>query len=262
MKTGVYKITNQANDKMYVGSAIDLMNRWYKHKSQLNKNKHHSIKLQRAWNKYGVDNFKFEIIEECDKEKLIEIEQYYIDLYDSYCNGYNSNPTARNMLGFKHSEESKIKMSESAKGKQLSDETKERLRSMNIGRKRSKEFRLKISKTHKGRKNTDETKKKMSESFKGRKLSTETRNKISKANKGKVRSDASIINMRLAQSGRNNPAYSPTPILQYDLNDNFIKEWKDLVSLKEAGFINTSNISAVCRGNGKSIFGFKWKFKS
>ena len=83
MKTGVYKITNQANDKMYVGSAIDLMNRWYKHKSQLNKNKHHSIKLQRAWNKYGVDNFKFEIIEECDKEKLIEIEQYYIDLYDS-----------------------------------------------------------------------------------------------------------------------------------------------------------------------------------
>ena len=78
--TGIYKIKNIVNNKVYIGSAVNLYIRWHNHKSQLNKKKHHSIKLQRAWNKHNELSFVFEIIEECEKEKLIEREQYYIDL--------------------------------------------------------------------------------------------------------------------------------------------------------------------------------------
>ena len=69
----IYKITNIINNKIYIGSAIDTYNRFSKHKSQLNKNKHHNSYLQNSWNKYGEQNFKFEIIEYItDKNKLIE----------------------------------------------------------------------------------------------------------------------------------------------------------------------------------------------
>lgn len=106
--TGIYKITNIFNGKVYVGSALDVFNvRIPKHKRDLINLKHHSIKLQRSYDKYGIDNFKFELIEECKKEQLIEREQYYIDLYDSYKNGYNCNPKADSSMGRPVSKETK-----------------------------------------------------------------------------------------------------------------------------------------------------------
>lgn len=88
--SGIYKITNKINNKPYIGSSNNIERRWRQHISLLNNNKHHSIKLQRAWNKYGQDNFEFEIIEECDVEKLLYLEQFYIDKYKAYFEGYNS----------------------------------------------------------------------------------------------------------------------------------------------------------------------------
>jgi group I intron endonuclease len=72
---------------------------------------HHSIKLQRAYNKYGIDNFIYEIIEECNELLLIEREQYWIDSLNSCKNGYNSSPTAGSPLGIKRSKKSKKKYS-------------------------------------------------------------------------------------------------------------------------------------------------------
>ena len=83
----VYKIINLITGKVYIGSTNNIKNRFWRHQRQLHLNKHHSIKLQRSYNKYGIDNFKFETIEECSKEDLIQREQYYIDLYDSYNEG-------------------------------------------------------------------------------------------------------------------------------------------------------------------------------
>ena len=59
--SGVYKITNKITNDFYIGSSKDIYKRWNRHKNELNKKKHINIILQRAWNKYGSDNFLFEI---------------------------------------------------------------------------------------------------------------------------------------------------------------------------------------------------------
>jgi group I intron endonuclease len=81
MNIGVYKIINKINKKFYIGSTstMGFDKRWKKHILDLNKNKHHSFYLQKSWNKYGPNNFSFEIIEECIPEKCIIREQYYLD---------------------------------------------------------------------------------------------------------------------------------------------------------------------------------------
>lgn len=86
MITGIYKIENKINHKIYIGQSINIERRWRAH---LNATQTHNNKLWAALNKYGKDNFDFSIIEECPKELLDEREQYWIKYYDSYNNGYN-----------------------------------------------------------------------------------------------------------------------------------------------------------------------------
>lgn len=94
--SGVYSITNLKNGKLYIGSSNNIYRRWRDHKNLLKKDKHHSNHLQRAWNKYGEENFIFKILEECNEDILLKREQYYIDLYVSYDNefGYNESDIA------------------------------------------------------------------------------------------------------------------------------------------------------------------------
>lgn len=142
--SGIYKIINKINGKGYVGSAIDVEDRWACHRSLLLRGKHHSKHLQRAWNKDGEDRFEFILIEQISNVNLlIEREQYWIDYYKSYDDkfGYNICPKAGSKLGFKHSEESKKKM----RSKTLTDEQKEHLRKINLGKKASEETKRKIS---------------------------------------------------------------------------------------------------------------------
>lgn len=97
IKIGIYKITNILNNKMYIGSSKDIYKRWKEHIRGLNKGNHHSIKLQRAWNKYGEDSFEFQILEECEEDKRLYLEQYYIDKYKVYYEGYNCKEKTREM---------------------------------------------------------------------------------------------------------------------------------------------------------------------
>ena len=111
----IYAIKNKENNKLYVGSATNFNNRWIRHRSDLNTNKHHNIHLQRAWKKYGADSFEFVILESVEKlENLISREQYYIDLHKSADPniGYNIAPIAGSSLGIKHTKETKQKHSE------------------------------------------------------------------------------------------------------------------------------------------------------
>lgn len=88
---GIYKITNLINNKCYIGQSVHIETRlrWhrtnYKNKNEPSYDSH----FYRSIRKYGLENFKFEIIEECDYEKLNEREMYWIAYYDSYSNGYN-----------------------------------------------------------------------------------------------------------------------------------------------------------------------------
>lgn len=87
---GVDKITNIINGKFYIGSSNNIKNRWHQHKKKLNEGTHGNTHLQRAWDKYGCDNFIFEIIEECSPEVQFEREQYYLDTLNPFDdNGYN-----------------------------------------------------------------------------------------------------------------------------------------------------------------------------
>lgn len=76
---GIYKITCNINNMIYIGSSKNIKIRWKRHKSDLIKNKHSNIIFQRLFNKYGMDNLIFEIIEYCDIKDLIIKEQYYLD---------------------------------------------------------------------------------------------------------------------------------------------------------------------------------------
>lgn len=114
---GVYCITNTVTGQMYVGSSVkSIKSRIRYHIRDLKANKHHSPKLQNSWSKYGQDSFDFKCLELCDKENCLKIEQSYIDRFLPF---FNVNPTAGNCLGRKFSEESKIKMSISAKKRKL-----------------------------------------------------------------------------------------------------------------------------------------------
>lgn len=80
--TGIYKIT--INDYyIYIGQSVDIENRWNGHLSELKQNKHCNKKLQSVFNKYP-DSIKFEIIEECDVEKLDDKEMFYIEQFKSF----------------------------------------------------------------------------------------------------------------------------------------------------------------------------------
>lgn len=115
---GVYAIVNKVNQKVYIGSSVDVKKRWNLHRKELRNGNHHSQKLQRAWDKYGEQNFSFQMVEPVakhTKEKLLEAEQRWLNLYQSTTNGYNVLPTAYSHLGAKRSKESREKLSKSLK---------------------------------------------------------------------------------------------------------------------------------------------------
>lgn len=78
-KCGVYKITNIITNKIYIGSSNDIYRRWGEHKRMLKRKVHHSIHLQYSWDKYGCNNFIFEILEECITDLRFIREQFYFD---------------------------------------------------------------------------------------------------------------------------------------------------------------------------------------
>lgn len=76
---GIYSIFNVVNGKKYIGSSKDIYNRWHEHLHLLRRNDSHNKHLQAAFNKYGEDNFVFNILEFCKEEERFDREQYYIN---------------------------------------------------------------------------------------------------------------------------------------------------------------------------------------
>ena len=83
-----------------LASAVNFAQRWKKHRSELRSGKHHSNKLQRAWQKHGEQGILFEILEVVhQKEILIQAEQQWIDKLNAFNAGYNSRMKAESNLG-------------------------------------------------------------------------------------------------------------------------------------------------------------------
>lgn len=97
--TGIYKITCLVDNKAYIGQSVSIKRRWATHRRELAAGTHYNQYLQRAYNKYGKNNFVYEILELCPQHKLNEREQFYISLFDTYKNGYNCDLGGCNIAG-------------------------------------------------------------------------------------------------------------------------------------------------------------------
>ena len=151
-KAGIYRWVNKVNGNTYIGSSVNLTTRFRKYysfrniSSELVKGK---SMIYSAILKYGYLNFQLEILEYCTAENVISREQYYIDLLKPE---YNILTTAGSRLGTKHSEESRLKMSQAAQGRKLTEQTKKLLslankglNNPNFGKTHSKEVRALIT---------------------------------------------------------------------------------------------------------------------
>lgn len=145
-KFGIYAIRNKINEKVYVGQTSErFLRRFWHHQWKLKDGTHDNMYLQNSWNKYGDANFEFLVLEELtDKSLLDEYEIKYIALYKIQNKSYNmllggsgrrglkisehakaiiGEKNRLNMLGKKHSEETKQKMSKIRKGRHIDRKT-------------------------------------------------------------------------------------------------------------------------------------------
>jgi len=230
----IYMITSPSG-RLYVGSSIDIDRRFGYYKNSLAKSQ---IKLCRSFKKYGFNNHLFEIIWAGPIEDMYKYETMI---------GWGFNvlePENLNCLLPKlgdtysnYADETKLKMSNSAKGKVISKETRDKIGLIWKGRKQSSEHINKRVNSFIGFKHNEESKIKMRNKAKGRIISEETKLKISK-----------------------NSASSKI-ILQYDLNNNFIKEWDSAAIASKTLKISSNSIRRCCRNILKTAGKFKWKHK-
>ena len=181
---GIYKITNVMNQKSYVGLSTNIFNRWQQHIKGGT-----SVALQRAINKHGISNFKFEILEICDESVLSDRERFWITKLQTHKMGYNLSNGGELTLGFRLNDESYEKIANSRKGRigihkdsdlkyiQLDELDKYLLSGWSKGL--PEYMKKKIGR--KGRIFSEETRQKMSNSAKGKILSEETKQKISES---------------------------------------------------------------------------------
>lgn len=88
--TGIYKLTNITNDKVYIGQAVDIAERWRQHlKRAVGAEPMTTNKLYPAMKEDGPYNFTWQVVEECKKEDLTAREKYWIEFYEGQGYGYN-----------------------------------------------------------------------------------------------------------------------------------------------------------------------------
>ncbi len=94
MKIGIYKIQNLITKECYIGQSVDIYKRWEDERNAAFNINHASYNypLSKAFRKYGINNFSFEILEECQRQELNKKEIEWIIKYDSYNHGYNQTP--------------------------------------------------------------------------------------------------------------------------------------------------------------------------
>lgn len=136
-KCGVYRIRNVTNDKCYIGSTTKSFDeRWREHRGMLRTRRHHSIHLQRAWNKYGEHSFEFEILLPCNPKDCLMHEQAALDGFKPE---YNICKVAGSRLGTTHSKATRLKLRKAQTGKKLSKATRDKMsrvrRAMTYGKK-------------------------------------------------------------------------------------------------------------------------------
>ena len=224
---GIYYIENLKNGKRYIGQSIDIYHRWEHHRSELNNGKHHNDYLQKAWNKYGENNFEFVILELCDYDVLDKKESFYINYYDTTNrdNGYNLKSGGQNG-GTVFSDETRLKMKTSLKQYyENHPDRRERLREQTVLYWSNPENRKRCCGENNG--------------MYGRTHSVEARQKISNSQRGRISPRRDKHNVRCIE-----------------LNRIYI----DAVSAAKDMGLSSSGILKVCRNERKTCGTFHWEF--
>lgn len=238
------------------GSSKNITQRKSTHFNDLKLNQHHSTYLQNAYNKYGKDNFEFEILFTCPKEDLIRLEQYHIDNYKPE---YNILKIAGNSLGRKMSENQKQIISHVHKGKIISEDMRKHLRDSAINKKPIYQICPTTLNIISEFDSIAAAKKVMN--FKGNQISGAVNGKIFTAGgyiwKSKNEYNQGFIsNINLKQT-------KDIPVIQFTLDGQMIKEFN---SIKEAytslNVKKSSGIGKVCRNEQLTAHGFIWKYKN
>jgi group I intron endonuclease len=203
--SGIYQIRCLVNGRVYVGSAVNIRQRWNGHRSDLSRGRHRSPRLQNAWRKYGPEQFVFEVLETVpDQTDLIRVEQQWIDRLRPFdrARGYNICATAGSCPGLKHTPETRAKMAESIKrqwtpekrarkaeamkGLTLDAETKAKVSAAAQRRWADPDQRAKRSQAMKTRMADPATRAKLAEARRRWKLTPEGRARISAANQSRT----------------------------------------------------------------------------
>lgn len=226
----IYKTTNLINGKIYIGKRV-----FDYEKFMRNKHYYGSGRLLKASiDKYGIENFKREVIEEVNNEILSKREIYWIKEYNSNNLeiGYNISIGGNSKFGKKakeFSEETKRKISESV-SKYLSDN----------------------GHPFDGKRHSDETKEKIKNKLKGRKLTDEHIRNLANGHRGlKYNKPEKVKKIKIDQSIK---------IKQLSMDGSFIKEWKSIMEAARELNIERSGISRACSGGYKQCGGYKWGY--
>lgn len=241
-KSGIYMWTSPSG-KSYIGQAVNLKKRY---NSFLRFNKNYSgDKVNNARKKYNnKSDWKYEVLEYCDINELDEREKYYIALYDTMNNGYNSNAGGDGNRGFTPNELTRDKLRQAQikyhlENPQISYAVSEML----TKRWKDENYRNNFSKKMKGENNP----------FYGKKHSKESL----KANSEWHKKYGSGVNHPMyGRTGRDNPL--SMPIIQLSIEGAFIREWSCAKEAADNLGANRKTINECCNGRIQTSHGFKW----
>lgn len=208
MTSGVYAIKNTFTLKVYVGSSVSVERRRRTHFRDLKNGAHHSVKLQRSWNKHGAEAFIFEVLEAAPKGSLMLREQHWIDALCAAGNGYNVNPAANSVGALPKTEAHKRHIGDARRGQKHSPEVRlllSELAKTRTPRQHTAEEHERSAAKHRGQRRSAEQKAALSVARTGVKLGPQTaehRAAIAAARRGKPLSEHHKQRIREGQAAK------------------------------------------------------------
>lgn len=246
----VYLLTNTASSKRYVGKTINtLEERWVGHVRSAFRDDT-DMYICRAIAKHGPDAFTREVLEECSDDDLLGRERHWIAKLGTHVSkgGYNLTLGGEGLHGYVFSEESKELMRQKALGRKHNNETRQKMSDSAKARGTNFVALEAMRKANTGATRSDETKQRISAAQKGRSVSQETRDKISKAGLGRKTSEATKEKFRKR-------------VGQFTMDGNHLVTYNSVTEAAKAMGCVKGTISNACR-NELVFKGFTWRFQA
>jgi len=225
MDSGIYCIENLTTNKKYIGQSKNISYRIKQHLYELRNNKHYNSYLQKAWNKYGEDNFNIYVVEYCSIQDLDEKERFYITQYNTTDNQYGYNMTYGGQNGA-------VCVGEAAERRRIS--LRKYYETTNAKEIRGQQSRERFQNPEYAARFRGENHPRY-----GQHLSDDAKKRISDANKGRINYKRNL-----------------TPVYCVELD----KEFADATIASQTLLIDSSTILKVCRGERYTCGGYHWKF--